>query len=185
MLIKPSWVYCVPAVAAGGTDWLLDRICWMRLLVLPADCCPHGLRQDWRSPGIPRLMGNKAWCMPAVGGNTWSCASRVDSIRVGHSHGGRSSRCRGWEGGSGCSIARHHSVCIMLIDLVAMSFLQASKFSLPFRLSHLLKDSRRDKIGVLFAIPTKKDFGAGRSSRRRGRQRFLLSLALTLAAWAQ
>ena len=141
----------------------------------------HGLRRDWRSPGIPRLMGNHAWCRPAVGRNTWSC-TRVDSIRVGDSHGSRSSRCRGRKGGSGCSIARHHSVCIMLIDLVATSFLQASKFSLPFRLSHLLEDSRRDKIGVLFTIPSKEDFGVRRGTRRRGCQRGFPALVLTLAS---
>ena len=95
----------------------------------------------------------------------------MDGIGVGDSHGSRSSRCRGRKGGSGCSIARHHSVCIMLIDLVATSFLQASKFSLPFRLSHLLEDSRRDKIGVLFTIPSKEDFSVRRGTRRRGCQR--------------
>jgi hypothetical protein len=54
---------------------------------------------------------------------------------------------------------------MMLIDLVATSFLQASKFSLPFRLSH------RDKIGMLFTIPSKEDFGVRRVTRRRGCQR--------------
>jgi hypothetical protein len=116
----------------------------------------HGLRRDWRSPGIPRLIGDNAGCRPSAGGNTWICPI-VDSITVGDGHGNRSSSCRGQKGGSECSIGRNHSMGRMLIDVVASSSLQASKFSLPFFCSHLLEDIRRDKVGVLFAIPSKKD----------------------------
>jgi hypothetical protein len=105
-----------------------------------------------------------------AGGNTWVCP-RVDSITVGDGHGNRSASCRGWKGGSGCSIDRNHSVGRMLIDLVASSSLQASKFSLPFFCSHLLEDIRRDKVGVMFAISSKKGFNIRRSTRRRSRER--------------
>jgi hypothetical protein len=128
----------------------------MRLLVPPAL--------------IPRLIGKNAGCRPSVGGNTW-VSPRVDSITVGDGHGSRSSSCRGWKGRSGCSIGRNQSVGRMLIDLVASSSLQARKFSLPFRCSHLLEGIRRNKVRMLFVIPSKKDFCVRRSTRSRSRQR--------------
>jgi hypothetical protein len=128
------------------------------LIVSPASwLLSHGLRRDWRSPGIPRLIGDNAGCRPLAGGNTWICP-RVDNITVRDGHGNRSSSCRGRKGRSGCSIGRNHSMGRMLIDLVSSSSLQASKFSLPFFCTHLLEDIRWDKVGVLFAIPSKKDF---------------------------
>ncbi len=86
--------------------------------------------------------------------------------------------------GSSCGIGRNHSVCSMLIDLIVVSCLcQANKFSGPFCLSHFLEGIRRDKVGMLFAIPAKKDFRVRRSTGRRGYQRkFFPSLALTLAS---
>ncbi len=140
----------------------------------------HGLRRDWRSPGITRLVGNHAGCRPAVRCNTWVCA-RVDSIRVGDGHGNRSPSSRGWKGRGGCSIGRNHSVCSMLIDLIATSCLQANKFSLPFCLSHLLEGIRRDKVGMLLAIPSKKDFRVRRSTSRRGSQRGFSLLCLDIS----
>jgi hypothetical protein len=56
-------------------------------------------------------------------------------------------------------------------SLTSASSLQASKFSLPFRCSHLLEDIRRYKVRVLFAIPLKKDFCVRRSTRSRSCQR--------------
>jgi hypothetical protein len=55
-------------------------------------------------------------------------------------------------------IGRDHSVGRVRIDLVASSSLETCKFSFPFFSSHLLENIRRNKVGVLFAISSKKGF---------------------------
>jgi hypothetical protein len=69
----------------------------------------------------------------------------------------------------------------MLIDLVVASCLQANKFSLPFCLSYLLEGIRRDKVGMLLAIPSKKDLRVRRSTSRRGCQRGFSILGLDIS----
>jgi hypothetical protein len=71
------------------------------------------LRRHWKSPGIPRLVGN----------NTWG-HSRMNSITMGDGHESRSSSNRGWENGSGCSIISDHTGGRMLIGLVNSSSLE-------------------------------------------------------------
>ena len=102
----------------------------------------------------------------------------MNNITIGDGHGSRSSSNRGWESGSGCSIGRDHSVGRMLIGLVTLSSLETGQFSLPVFDRHLLEDIRSNKLGMLFAISSNKEFGVGRSTRNRRRQRRFAFLGL-------
>jgi hypothetical protein len=107
----------------------------------------------------------------------------MNSITIGDGHGSRKCNRRGWESGSGCSIGRDHSVGRTLIGLVTLSSLETGKFSLPFFDRHLLEDIRSNKVGMLFAISSKKEFGARRSTRsRRHHMRFTFLVLVVLAS---